>query len=784
MWRLLLLSAILFNTTLFAQENYSRAKIWTSNQELSILSDLGIPVDHGTFKNNTFIISDFSDSEIELARGNGFEVDILIADVKSYYKSDAYQQQTNPKNENCDPNSGGSSYNPTVPDNFELGSMAGFYTYQEYLDEVDEMANLYPNLITPRAAVSDTLSHQGRAIYYMRISNDITSLSTTKPRVLYSSIIHAREPGSLSQTIFYMWYLLENYGTDPEVTFLVDNTELFFVPMVNPDGYIQNVTNDPNGGGMHRKNMNPSIGTTNPGVDLNRNFGNQWGTTGVSANENSDVFPGTSAFSEPETQNLKKIAENWNVSFAFNAHTHGNLMLHPVGYTDQALAADHDYFVAITDHMVVHNGYQAMKSSDLYPASGDTDDYMYEWEDIFAMTPEVSGEGFWAPPTVITDDCINMLFSNMVLAHLPHVFAVVDELNQANSITDMQGDFEHEILRLGRTSGDFTIGIIPISGISTVGANVVHSNMDILETRTGAISYELDNGINYGDEVKYVLTTDNGTWVKHDTITKKFGDATLQVYDDATTDDNWIGDWATTTEDFVSAPNSFTDSPNSDYASNSYEVYEFDETIDLTYATGGLVRFSTKWEIEESWDYAQFQISIDNGQNWIPQCGKYTNPGVTNQSNSQPVGEPLYDGFQTSWVLEEINLSDYLGEEIKMRFVLVSDQYINEDGFYFDEFQVLFNEDEDAGLSSDELKNLNLMPNPTNDIARVVLPHVVSEGSIQIIDAKGKIVKSQQILQQTNMVEVDVTSLEQGVYFVTYQGALTQTQPVRLVVVN
>lgn len=784
MWRLLLLSSILFNINLFAQENYSRAKIWTTNQGLSTLSELGIPVDHGKLKKNTFIISDFSNSQIELARENGFKVDVLIKDVQEYYKSEAFQQQTVPKNENCDPNTGGSSYNPAVPENFDLGSMAGFYTYQEYLDEVDEMAALYPNLITSRAPVSDTLTHQGRSIYYMRISNDITSLSTTKPRVLYSSIIHAREPGSLSQTIFYMWYLLENYGTDPEITYLVDNTELFFVPMVNPDGYVRNVTTDPNGGGMHRKNMNPTIGTTNPGVDLNRNFGNQWGTTGVSGNENSDIFPGTSAFSEPETQNMKKIAENWDVSFAFNAHTHGNLMLHPVGYTDQALAADHDYFAAITDHMVVHNGYEAMKSSDLYPASGDTDDYMYEWENVFAMTPEVSGDGFWAPASVITDDCINMLFSNMILAHLPHVYAVVDELNQTSSITDIQGDFEHEILRLGREAGDLTVGITPLTGIASVGAPVVHSNMDILETRTAAISYELVGGISYGDEIKYILTTDNGTWVRHDTIVKTFGDATLQVYDDATTDDNWVGDWALTTEDFVSAPNSFTDSPNNNYASDSYDIYEYTGTVDLTDATGGLVRFNAKWEIEEDWDYVQFQISTDDGMSWIPQCGKYTNPGVTNGSNSQPIGEPLYDGFQSSWVVEEINLSDYLGSEIKMRFVLASDQYVNEDGFYFDEFQILFNEDQDASLNTHELSTLKLMPNPANDVARVVLPQVVSEGEIQIIDGAGKRVKTQLINQQTNLVEINVSDLEQGVYFVSYQGSFIQTNPVRLVVVK
>ena len=61
---------------------------------------------------------------------------------------------------------------------------------------------------------------------------------------------HAREPASMSQLIFYMWYLLENYGTDPEVTYLVDNREMYFVPCINPDGCVYNQNNHPDGGGM------------------------------------------------------------------------------------------------------------------------------------------------------------------------------------------------------------------------------------------------------------------------------------------------------------------------------------------------------------------------------------------------------------------------------------------------------------------------------------------------------------------------------------------------------
>lgn len=64
--------------------------------------------------------------------------------------------------------------------------------------------------------------------------------------MLYNSLIHAREPQSLAQLVFYMWYLLENYDTDAEVRYLVDHTEMYFVPCLNPDGYLYNEAYRPN----------------------------------------------------------------------------------------------------------------------------------------------------------------------------------------------------------------------------------------------------------------------------------------------------------------------------------------------------------------------------------------------------------------------------------------------------------------------------------------------------------------------------------------------------------
>ena len=81
------------------------------------------------------------------------------------------------------------------------------------------------------------------------------------------------------------------------------------IPVINPDGYVYNELIEPDGGGMHRKNRrntNCGNGTTR-GVDLNRNFGYEWGADNIGSSSDpcSEVYRGDSAFSEPEAQAVR-----------------------------------------------------------------------------------------------------------------------------------------------------------------------------------------------------------------------------------------------------------------------------------------------------------------------------------------------------------------------------------------------------------------------------------------------------------------------------------------------
>ena len=694
-----ILSIVFFSLswTLNAQD-YSRLKVFVNEEQLIKLGNLGVAVDHGIRKEGSFFISDFSSAERSIMDQYEFNYEVLIEDVEQYYidiLNNPQKQDPTLKNTICSNTSSGSSIyaNPTTPTNFNLGTMGGYLKYNEMLAELDAMVQQYPNLITAKAPISTFLSHENRPIYHVKIS-DNPNVDENEPKALYTAIHHAREPMSLMETIFFMWYVLENYGTNEEITYLVNQTQLFFVPCINPDGYVYNETTNPNGGGMWRKNRR-NIGGGVYGVDLNRNYGYGWGTTGTSTNTSNETYCGTAPYSEPEVQAMRWLVQNHKFVTAFNAHTYARDILFPIGTTTAEFADHHDYFQAESNHMVQFNGYTAMKSSALYPASGDSDDYMYKMDigvgvkdTMFVHTPEV-GTAFWQPSSEIIATCKEMVFPNLVLAHISRNYVVVKDTDP-NSISTLSGNFNHSANRLGRMSGPVTVSIQPLLNITSVGNPIVY-DLALMQTSTGAISYTLNPNIQFGNLVKYIIKTDNGLWVKRDTIVKTYGAYNLQVTENATAVTNWTGNWSTTTSTFVSSPKCFTDTPTGNYVNNANTTYTYVPTIDLTSAFAAQITFYAKWNIEADYDYVQFQVSTDGGSTWIGQCGNYTNAGTSANGSVQPNNQPVYDGVMSSWVMEEINLSDYLGQIIKVRFQLRSDGGTRKDGFYFDDFNIYFN---------------------------------------------------------------------------------------------
>ena len=206
-------------------------------------------------------------------------------------------------------------------------AMGGFHTYSETLAELDSM-----HLANPTITLVDTIGYslQGRPMVALKISDNAAIDEPDEVEVMYCGLIHAREPVTLEAILFQIHHLLE-HPSDTEIVRLIETSEIWFVPIINVDGYVYNQTTNPEGGGMWRKNLrNNGNGTF--GVDLNRNWGFEWAKYANSSSYgNSEVYHGAGPFSEPETQVMRDFFNAHEFTVAINMHAYGNFYNYPMG---------------------------------------------------------------------------------------------------------------------------------------------------------------------------------------------------------------------------------------------------------------------------------------------------------------------------------------------------------------------------------------------------------------------------------------------------------------------
>lgn len=251
---------------------------------------------------------------------------------------------------------------------------AGLYhTYAEIDRDLHQLANNHAAL----AQVSSLgKSVEGRELWAIKIS-DAVAQNEDEPVVVLLGGHHAREWISVDVPFLIARQLLDKYNADTLITRLVNSAEIWIVPMVNPDGHQYSVTSQR----LWRKNRrNNGDGTF--GVDLNRNYGHQWGGPGSSGDTFSDIYRGPSAFSEPETQAVRTFLESHPPTALISYHNYSQLILYPWGYTSNPAPGEsllHGLAVTLADRIRAVHGqnYAPEQASDLYLASGDTGDWLY-----------------------------------------------------------------------------------------------------------------------------------------------------------------------------------------------------------------------------------------------------------------------------------------------------------------------------------------------------------------------------------------------------------------------
>lgn len=774
----------------FAQNTiYDRVKIIIKEpSDIQQISELGIALDEVYIKKNEYIVGEFSRSDIEKIKSKGYTVNVLISDVSAYYEKRNRQitdslslQKKNVENSSCFVD----KY-PT-PHFFTLGSVGGYYSYQEIIAELDSMHQRFPNLVSVKQALSPN-SIEGRQLWYVKIS-DNPSVDENEPKILYSALTHAREPMGMQQLFFYMYYLLENYQTNANVKYLLDNLEMYFLPCTNPDGYVLNENTNPNGGGMHRKNCRPT-GALNYGVDLNRNFGYMWGydNVGSSPNIESEIYRGTSAFSEPETQALKAFTESKQFTFVIDYHCYSNVLLYPWGYID-AITPDDSVFIAYSELMTQMNGffYGTTMQAIGYNANGCSFDWYYGEQTtkpkILAWSPEAgnANDGFYPASNRIETIAKTFMEMNLYLAR----FAIkyVDIKDISNRFLVSGNYLRYSLYNVGiDTPTDITLTFIPISnGMQVNSSQKNYAQLGFLQQFNDSFAITIDANIPDGTILKYLykIETTQGYYYT-DTFSFVKGIPLTLYTENGNTLSQWTSTtWGTTSLAYHSPPTSITDSPNGNYPENSTLTITQNQSISLNNAVYAELSFWTKWDIEPLADYLQILISTDEGSTWQPLCGQYVQPSFL----SSNYGLPIYEGMRDEWVQERILLNDYLGQDIKIRFELVSNlsNTMQNDGFYFDDLLVQVISSPTFIRENNAKGYLNVYPNPVYDKCLVVNYNITpkdSKAEIQIISEIGQVVKKVSLDAMLHQVNISVDDLSQGIYYVVIKNSSLVIQPV------
>jgi hypothetical protein len=269
-------------------------------------------------------------AELEQLKKTGLTVEILKPDLNEYYKD------------------------------FWSSRADQYHNYDQIIALMDSLVSAFPGICRKTLF---GLTPQGRELACLKISDNV-EIDENEPEILFDGGIHGDEIGGPENMIRFARDLCIGYGSDPEITDLVNSREITIYPMVNPDGRAN----------MSRYNSNQ--------VDCNRDWGYMWNGEGNS--------PG--AFSQPETRTIRDLIYNRRFAMHITYHSGEEVVLYPWCYRS-AHAPDYNALILLSSIYTISSGYpnlQFRQSFADYPTNGETIDYSYGSCGTVALTMEIS----------------------------------------------------------------------------------------------------------------------------------------------------------------------------------------------------------------------------------------------------------------------------------------------------------------------------------------------------------------------------------------------------------
>ncbi|KAL8187856.1 UNVERIFIED_CONTAM: hypothetical protein K2H54_057184 [Gekko kuhli] len=243
-----------------------------------------------------------------------------------------------------------------------------------------------------------------------------------------------------SYTKYNEWHkAIQTYGMDQNMTNILDNMNFYILPVFNIDGYIWSWTqvpckvslffySAPDLNRLWRKSRSNTSNSDCVGVDLNRNFGVEWGTVDSSKNPCKETYCGSSAESEPETKAVTTFIRNHlsSIKAYLTVHSYSQMLLFPYGYTQDEIP-DHDELNEVAKEAVkaisslYGEEYKYGSSAiTIYPASGCSEDWAYSQGIKYSFAFELRDKGkygFLLPESQIKPTCQEIVLAVKVIAN-------------------------------------------------------------------------------------------------------------------------------------------------------------------------------------------------------------------------------------------------------------------------------------------------------------------------------------------------------------------------------
>jgi len=631
-----------------------------------------------------------ADSEaIKSIKQSSYSIQIIVPDVEAYYT----QKLLNYK--------------------YDFGQ---YYTYGEMVKELNSIHDNYPTITSPPEAIGQT--GEGRTIWAIRIAkrygdNDL-------PSVLFTGVHHAREPIGCSLCLGLLKDLCQNYGQDTLFTWLINNRNIWLVPVVNPDGY---VFNEINPDGLWRKNRRDNGGGVY-GVDNNRNYPYKWGYSNIGSSSDSSYedYRGPEPGSEPETKAIMNLAiREGTFKTSIHYHSCGNSFTNIWGYDVDAFNPDSALFYDLSQEMVSLTGYNIFNAV----ANGEVCDWFYGEQEqkpkCFTYLFEV-GDDFWQ---AVSDTSVIV---RQYRENLPAAMAIAKAAGSYAGVSDkavIGGGNGNDTLDPGETV-ELWLNINNKSlesNLTTVTAVLASDDpyLEILQPVADYGAFSPRQTKSNGSQsfiigcdsvcpgghraVVYVKLTADGVNLPRDSFGIEIGvfpeDAVL--FDDV---EQGTGVWSHSgANDLWHITGYDNYSPGHSWYSGWEGLWQYSDNMDCRLVSGPVsslgynkFEFWHKYDLEPGYDFGYTEISTNGGIEW------------------QQVG-PAYTG-KADWNRQSLDLSNYTGT-VRIGFRMYSDISVHDyAGWYIDDIKI-------TGISDTNkapTRPVAILPNrDTVDVSRPML---------------------------------------------------------------